>query len=57
MGLFGQLNPPAIVPIPMSAVLAIDRVNFHGECTGLEREALAMLEPFVWRRVEQKEAA
>jgi hypothetical protein len=57
IGLFGQLNPPAIVPVPMSAVLAVDKVNFQGECTGLEREAMEVLKPFVMARVEQKEAA
>ena len=57
MGLFGQLNPPGIVPIPMSAVLAIDRADFHGEFTGLDCEALAMLQPFAAAQVERKEAA
>jgi hypothetical protein len=57
MGLFGQLNPPAVLPIPMNALLAVDRVNFHAECTGLECEAIAMLQAFIMAPVEQKEAA
>jgi hypothetical protein len=56
-GLFGQLNPPAIVPIPFSAALTVDRVSFSGECNGVDLEALKMLEPFAMVKVAQREAA
>ena len=56
-GSFGQLNPPGVLPIPMSALLSVDRVAFQGEPTGRDREAMAMLEPFIMANVEQKEAA
>jgi hypothetical protein len=57
-GSFGQLNPPAAMPIPMNALLSVDRVAFYGEPTGHDREAMAMLEPFIITpRIEQKEAA
>lgn len=57
IGLFGHLNPPGIVPIPMSALLTVDKVIFQGECAGEDREALEMLRPFAMAPIEQKEAA
>jgi hypothetical protein len=57
MGLFGQLNPPGMMVIPMSAVLAVDRANFQGECAGHDREALEMLRPFMTVQIYQKEGA
>lgn len=44
--LFGQLNPPTIVPIPESSISALDKLDFVGECAGPDRDALAMLIPF-----------
>ncbi|MDW9902029.1 hypothetical protein GOA77_09135 [Sinorhizobium meliloti] len=46
VGLFGQLNPPTIVPIPMNSIAAVDKLDFCGECTGTDREALSLLSPF-----------
>ena len=33
-GSSGQLNPPAIMPIPMGALMSVDRVAFYGESDG-----------------------
>ncbi|SSC73065.1 unnamed protein product [Ciceribacter sp. T2.26MG-112.2] len=46
MFLFGQLNPPTLVPIPIDSIAALDKLDFLGECTGHDRDALAMLFPF-----------
>lgn len=44
--LFGQLNPPTIVPIPMSAISGLHKIDFSDECVGPDLEALALLTPF-----------
>ena len=44
--LFGQLNPPTMVPIPMSAIAAVDKLDFCQECHDTDREALALIAPF-----------
>lgn len=46
IGLFGQLNPPTIVPIPMAAIAALHKLDFADECEGQDLEALALLIPF-----------
>lgn len=56
-GMFGQLKPPGVLPIPMSALRSVDKVEFYGEPTGHDREAMAMLLPFMMSNVQQKEAA
>lgn len=44
--LFGQLNPPTLVPIPASAVAAIHRIDFNGQCVGTDLEAFNLIAPF-----------
>lgn len=44
--LFGQLNPPTIAPIPMSAIAAVDKLDLCRACTGTDLEALGLLAPF-----------
>lgn len=56
--LFGQLNPPTIAPIPMSAIAAMDKLDFCKACSGEDKNALALLKPFAGIGFStQKEAA
>ncbi|MDW9356252.1 hypothetical protein GOA97_19460 [Sinorhizobium meliloti] len=56
VGLFGQLNPPTIAPIPMSSIAAVDKIDFCRECLGTDRDALALMAPFAGAST-QKEVA
>ena len=52
--LFGQINPPTIVPIPESAIEAMIKIDFHGECAGADLEALSLLVPFAGLGLEKE---
>lgn len=56
--LLGQLNPPTIAPIPMSAIAGIHLINLTRQCTGSDLEALTLLAPFAGIGIStQKDAA
>lgn len=55
--LFGQLNPPTVVPIPSSAIAGIHRIDFQGEAKGSDLEALELLNPFAGVGIENRKAA
>lgn len=44
--LFGQLNPPTLVPIPESAIAQMFKLDVHGECGLADAQALLLLAPF-----------
>lgn len=44
--LFGQINPPTIVPVPANSIAAIHKIDFQDEVEGSDLEALKLLRPF-----------
>jgi len=53
--LFGQLNPPTMVPIPETAIASLSKLDFCKECSGVDRDALELLIPFVGLGLQSKE--
>ncbi|MFC6657140.1 hypothetical protein ACFQEX_17535 [Roseibium salinum] len=55
--LFGQLNPPTVVPIPASVITSIDKIDFFDKPEGAELEALKLLIPFAGTGLHERKAA
>ncbi|MDE4620636.1 hypothetical protein [Sinorhizobium meliloti] len=55
--LLGQLNPPTIAPIPMSAIAGIHLIDLVRQCNGADLQALNLLAPFAGIGMSQKKAA